>query len=90
MSELFFVCFIFPASENWSQDRCQARDPKAMAQAKVDTKKLLQFVAGQQINADKAVCSEYQKSSLVICLKLNFVSFPCVIRPIINHHMLSF
>lgn len=52
------------ASENWSQDRCQARDPKAMAQAKVDTKKLLQFVAGQQINADKAVCNIVDKKLL--------------------------
>uniref|UniRef100_UPI00358F15F8 checkpoint protein HUS1 n=1 Tax=Myxine glutinosa TaxID=7769 RepID=UPI00358F15F8 len=52
------------ASVNWSQDRCHGRDPKAMAQAKVDTKKLLQFVAGQQINADKAVCNIVDKKLL--------------------------
>ncbi|KAK2500098.1 hypothetical protein MC885_015199 [Smutsia gigantea] len=42
------------ASENTSQDR----NPDEMVEVHIDTRKLLQLLAGQQVNPVKAVCSE--------------------------------
>lgn len=36
----------------------QSRDPAAMAQARVDVRKLQQFLMGQQVNPSKAMCSK--------------------------------
>ncbi|KAG8510579.1 LOW QUALITY PROTEIN: Checkpoint protein HUS1 [Galemys pyrenaicus] len=41
------------ASENASQDR----NPEQMAEVHIDIKKLLQFLAGQQVNPTKAICN---------------------------------
>ncbi|XP_047418699.1 checkpoint protein HUS1 isoform X3 [Sciurus carolinensis] len=41
------------ASENTSQDR----NPEEMAEVHIDIRKLLQFLAGQQVNPTKALCN---------------------------------
>ncbi|XP_037693141.1 checkpoint protein HUS1 isoform X2 [Choloepus didactylus] len=41
------------ASENASQDR----NPEQMAEVQIDIRKLLQFLAGQQVNPTKALCN---------------------------------
>ncbi|XP_061660946.1 checkpoint protein HUS1 isoform X1 [Syngnathoides biaculeatus] len=40
-----------------SQDGGRRRDPDAVAQARVDIRKLQQFLAGQQVNPSRAVCN---------------------------------
>ncbi|XP_035584524.1 checkpoint protein HUS1-like [Zalophus californianus] len=40
-----------------SEDASQDRDPEQMAEVHVDIQKLLQFLAGQQVNPTKAVCN---------------------------------
>lgn len=44
-------------SDDGSQDSAQERDPETMAEARIDTKKLLLLLAGQQVNPTKALCS---------------------------------
>ncbi|XP_029445694.1 checkpoint protein HUS1 isoform X5 [Rhinatrema bivittatum] len=44
-------------SDDASQGSFQDRDPEAMAEARVDIRKLLQFLAGQQVNPTKAICN---------------------------------
>lgn len=54
-------CFLLPPGEGASQNTgvSQAgRDLEAMAQARVDIRKLQQFLIGQQVNPTKAMCSE--------------------------------
>ncbi|XP_044032158.1 checkpoint protein HUS1 isoform X4 [Siniperca chuatsi] len=48
-----------PWGEDASQDGgpSQSRDPEAMAQARVDIRKLQQFLMGQQVNPSKAMCN---------------------------------
>ncbi|XP_066487389.1 checkpoint protein HUS1 isoform X2 [Tiliqua scincoides] len=46
-------------SEDGSQFSAQERDPESMAEARIDIKKLLQLLAGQQVNPTKALCSKY-------------------------------
>lgn len=41
-----------------SEDASQDRDPEQMAEVHIDIRKLLQFLAGQQVNPTRAVCSE--------------------------------
>ncbi|XP_015276453.1 PREDICTED: checkpoint protein HUS1-like, partial [Gekko japonicus] len=48
-------------SGNGSQDSTQERDPESMAEARIDIKKLLQFLAGQQVNPTKALCNIVSK-----------------------------
>ncbi|KAJ6662064.1 hypothetical protein lerEdw1_012911 [Lerista edwardsae] len=48
-------------SEAGSQNTTQARDPESMAEARIDIKKLLQLLAGQQVNPTKALCSIVSK-----------------------------
>lgn len=52
------VC-LTPGEES-SQDGgpSQSRDPEAMAEARVDIRKLQQFLMGQQVNPSKAMCSK--------------------------------
>lgn len=40
----------------------QGRDPEAMAEARVDIRKLQQFLMGQQVNPSKAMCSKSPQS----------------------------
>ncbi|XP_025708891.1 checkpoint protein HUS1 [Callorhinus ursinus] len=40
-----------------SEDASQDRDPEQMAEVHIDIRKLLQFLAGQQVNPTKAVCN---------------------------------
>ncbi|XP_043832541.1 checkpoint protein HUS1 isoform X2 [Dromiciops gliroides] len=40
-----------------SEDASQDRDSESMAEARIDIKKLLQFLAGQQVNPTKALCN---------------------------------
>ncbi|XP_036593260.1 checkpoint protein HUS1 isoform X3 [Trichosurus vulpecula] len=40
-----------------SEDASQDRDSENMAEARIDIKKLLQFLAGQQVNPTKALCN---------------------------------
>ncbi|XP_032905982.1 checkpoint protein HUS1 [Amblyraja radiata] len=42
-------------------DSFQRRDPTNMAKARVDIKRLLQFLAGQQVNPSKAICNIVNK-----------------------------
>nr|XP_006006974.1 PREDICTED: checkpoint protein HUS1 [Latimeria chalumnae] len=44
-------------SEEGSQASTQDRDPESMVEARVDIRKLLQFLAGQQVNPSKAICN---------------------------------
>ena len=48
------------AGDDASQDGgpSQSRDPEDMAQARVDIRKLQQFLMGQQVNPSKAMCSK--------------------------------
>ncbi|KAJ1200133.1 hypothetical protein NDU88_003960 [Pleurodeles waltl] len=48
-------------SDDASQASTQDRDPEAMAEARVDIRKLLQFLAGQQVNPTKAICNIVNK-----------------------------
>lgn len=48
-------------SDDTSQASTQDRDPEAMAEARVDIRKLLQFLAGQQVNPTKAICNIVNK-----------------------------
>ncbi|XP_048408696.1 checkpoint protein HUS1 [Stegostoma tigrinum] len=43
--------------EGTQPDSCQIRDPTSMAEARIDIKRLLQFLAGQQVNPSKAICN---------------------------------
>ncbi|KAM9231256.1 checkpoint protein HUS1 isoform 2-T2 [Leptosomus discolor] len=49
------------ASEDGSQSSAQGRDPESMAEARIDIKKLLQLLAGQQVNPTKALCNIVSK-----------------------------
>ncbi|XP_053217624.1 checkpoint protein HUS1 isoform X2 [Podarcis raffonei] len=40
-----------------SQKSSQERDPETMAEARIDIKRLLQLLAGQQVNPTKALCN---------------------------------
>ncbi|ETE63070.1 Checkpoint protein HUS1B [Ophiophagus hannah] len=40
-----------------SQNSTHERDPMKMAEARIDIKRLLQFLAGQQVNPTKALCN---------------------------------
>ncbi|KAM4705687.1 checkpoint protein HUS1 isoform 2-T2 [Rhinophrynus dorsalis] len=44
-----------------SSQGSQERDPDGMAEARVDIRKLLQFLAGQQVNPTKAICNIVHK-----------------------------
>ncbi|CAJ1081548.1 checkpoint protein HUS1 [Xyrichtys novacula] len=46
-----------PWGEDASQAPSQSRDPEAMVQARVDIRKLQQFLMGQQVNPSKAMCN---------------------------------
>ncbi|XP_077667087.1 checkpoint protein HUS1 isoform X2 [Eretmochelys imbricata] len=48
-------------SENGSQSSTQDRDPESMAEARIDIRKLLQLLAGQQVNPTKALCNIVSK-----------------------------
>lgn len=50
-----------PAGDGASQDGgpTQSRDPDSMAEARVDVRKLQQFLVGQQVNPSKSMCSEF-------------------------------
>ncbi|MEE6510277.1 hypothetical protein FKM82_029746 [Ascaphus truei] len=48
-------------SDDASQSSTQDRDPSSMAEARVDIRKLLQFLAGQQVNPTKAICNIVHK-----------------------------
>ncbi|XP_031439684.1 checkpoint protein HUS1 isoform X2 [Clupea harengus] len=50
-----------PWGDDASQSRSQSRDPAAMAHARLDIKKLLQFLMGQQVNPSKAMCNIVHK-----------------------------
>lgn len=53
-----------PWGDGASQDSgpSQSRDPEVMAQARVDIRKLQQFLIGQQVNPTKAMCSKSSRS----------------------------
>ncbi|XP_028919539.1 checkpoint protein HUS1 [Ornithorhynchus anatinus] len=40
-----------------SEDTSQGRDPDRMSEVRIDIRKLLQFLAGQQVNPTKALCN---------------------------------
>ncbi|XP_070709254.1 checkpoint protein HUS1 [Pempheris klunzingeri] len=46
----------------------QSRDPEAMAQARVDIRKLQQFLVGQQVNPSKAMCNIVHESVVHLIL----------------------
>ncbi|XP_073188844.1 checkpoint protein HUS1 isoform X4 [Lepidochelys kempii] len=48
-------------SEDGSQSSTQDRDPESMAEARIDIRKLLQLLAGQQVNPTKALCNIVSK-----------------------------
>nr|XP_025979379.1 checkpoint protein HUS1 isoform X2 [Dromaius novaehollandiae] len=45
------------ASDNECQSSARGRDLESMAEARIDIKKLLQLLAGQQVNPTKALCN---------------------------------
>ncbi|GCB71177.1 checkpoint protein HUS1 isoform X1 [Scyliorhinus torazame] len=47
--------------EGTQPDSFQIRDPAIMAEARIDIKRLLQFLAGQQVNPSKAICNIVSK-----------------------------
>lgn len=49
-----------PPGDDASQDggRSQSRDPESMVEARVDIRRLQQFLMGQQVNPSKAMCSK--------------------------------
>ncbi|XP_027531739.1 checkpoint protein HUS1 isoform X2 [Neopelma chrysocephalum] len=49
------------ASEDGCQSSVQGRDLESMAEARIDIKKLLQLLAGQQVNPTKALCNITQR-----------------------------
>lgn len=59
---------VISASESVSQ----RRHPEDMVEVHIDIKKLLQFLAGQQVTPTKAVCSKFAFSlptSSLICIQ---------------------
>ncbi|XP_075683132.1 checkpoint protein HUS1 isoform X3 [Rhinoderma darwinii] len=48
-------------SDESSQSNTPERDPDIMSEARVDIRKLLQFLAGQQVNPNKAICNIVHK-----------------------------
>ncbi|XP_073486727.1 checkpoint protein HUS1 isoform X4 [Aquarana catesbeiana] len=48
-------------SDDVSQNSTPERDPDLMSEARFDIKKLLQFLAGQQVNPNKAICNIVHK-----------------------------
>ncbi|KAG8442700.1 hypothetical protein GDO86_011481 [Hymenochirus boettgeri] len=48
-------------SEDICQNACEERDVNSMAEARIDIRKLLQFLAGQQVNPSKAICNIVNK-----------------------------
>ncbi|XP_018423612.1 PREDICTED: checkpoint protein HUS1 isoform X1 [Nanorana parkeri] len=48
-------------SDDVSQTSTQEKDPEFMSEARVDIRKLLQFLAGQQVNPNKAICNIVHK-----------------------------
>ncbi|XP_043920825.1 checkpoint protein HUS1 isoform X3 [Protopterus annectens] len=48
-------------NEDGTQGFSRARVPESMAEARVDIKKLLQFLAGQQVNPSKSICNIVSK-----------------------------
>uniref|UniRef100_A0ABM5GQM7 Checkpoint protein n=1 Tax=Pogona vitticeps TaxID=103695 RepID=A0ABM5GQM7_9SAUR len=55
-------------SEEGSQNSTQDRDTESMVEARIDIKRLLQLLAGQQVNPTKALCNIVSKK--MICLIL--------------------
>ncbi|XP_064362749.1 checkpoint protein HUS1 isoform X5 [Dromaius novaehollandiae] len=47
------------ASDNECQSSARGRDLESMAEARIDIKKLLQLLAGQQVNPTKALCNSW-------------------------------
>nr|XP_013808231.1 PREDICTED: checkpoint protein HUS1 isoform X2 [Apteryx mantelli mantelli] len=47
------------ASDDECQSSAQGRDLESMAEARIDIKKLLQLLAGQQVNPTKALCNSW-------------------------------
>ncbi|XP_036309669.1 checkpoint protein HUS1 isoform X3 [Pipistrellus kuhlii] len=52
------------ASENESEDR----SPEQMAEVQVDIRKFLQFLAGQQVNPTRGICSSPHHASVSSCI----------------------
>ncbi|XP_030625436.1 checkpoint protein HUS1 [Chanos chanos] len=52
----------------WGDDASQSRDPEEMAYARVDIRKLQQFLIGQQVNPSKAMCNIVHKKILHLIL----------------------
>ncbi|XP_022373895.1 checkpoint protein HUS1 isoform X2 [Enhydra lutris kenyoni] len=50
-----------------SEDASQDRDPAQMAEVHIDIRKLLQFLAGQQVNPTRAVCRGTDECQTVHC-----------------------
>ncbi|XP_056376227.1 checkpoint protein HUS1 isoform X9 [Hyla sarda] len=53
----------------WVSDEPSQSDPDIMSEARVDIRKLLQFLAGQQVNPNKAICT--------VLLQAMFLLLPC-------------
>ncbi|XP_030612919.1 checkpoint protein HUS1 [Archocentrus centrarchus] len=59
-----------PWGDDTSQDggRSQSRDPESMVEARVDIRRLQQFLMGQQVNPSKAMCNIVHQSVLHLIL----------------------
>lgn len=66
---------IILASESTHQDR----NMEHMAEVHIDIRKLLQFLAGQQVNPTKALCSE--------CASLLFFIFFHILNTLVNSNL---
>lgn len=54
------------ASEDGCPSSAQGRDLESMTEACIDIKKLLQLLAGQQVNPTKALCSKFNSSACYV------------------------
>ncbi|KAM9307635.1 checkpoint protein HUS1 [Gastrophryne carolinensis] len=57
-----------------SQKSTQEREPDLMSEARIDIRKLLQFLAGQQVNPNKAICNIVHKRMIHFILLHDDVS----------------
>ncbi|XP_068092613.1 checkpoint protein HUS1 [Hyperolius riggenbachi] len=61
-------------SDDASQNSTQERDPEQMSEARVDIRKLLPFLSGQQVNPNKAICNIVHKRMIHFILLQDDVS----------------
>ena len=67
---LFFIAFVLAATDDGEWPR-QGADPKQFYDARIDIRKLAQFLTGQQVNPVKVICSKYGSRSRSFVLNVD-------------------